>query len=387
MLTTWLAAGRPAKIKLSDASTFDIKSHLKNGIIAGTNSDSISYWGNFQDLDQRAVEAADIALTLWLLIDKLDEQFKRVELDRIKNWLNQINEKQIHGGNWHLFRLIVNTVLLNLGDNSKVSSIENDYSEFKSYYVGDGWFTDGKGGNIDYYNAWQMQYFLFWFSEIKPNHDQEFINQVFTLFSSNYKYFISMQGLPIWGRSSCYRLAAPVPLIINSFKKNDGASTAKRSLDAIWAYFIEKGALSSGTVTQGYCGKDTELLENYSGRGSCLWSLRSLVLAFYQPKESGLWLANDGLLPIEKESYSIFIKGPQLNVIGNKNTHEIIVEQLHPLRRSEALSEQPLKKMPLWRSIAEQFLRRPLRLDNFEVKYGRKQYSNLAPFCECVLER
>jgi hypothetical protein len=385
MIATWLSSGRSRNVKLSDGSTYDILSHLKNGIIQGTTPSSSGYWGDFEDFDQRAVEAADIALVIWLLKKKMNVEFNSLEFKHIKNWLKQINKKQIHGGNWHLFRLIVNTVLFDFGDDSKKQAINQDYNEFKSFYVGDGWFSDGKNGAIDYYNVWQMQYFLFWLSEIKPNLDDQFIHQVFTLFAKSYKYFISKQGFPIWGRSSCYRLAAPVPLIINGLKNNQEAALAKRSLDATWIYFIGKGSLKSGTVTQGYCGNDPELLENYSGRASCLWSLRSLTLAYYQKESGSIWKATGGLLPIETGDYEINIKGPKLKVIGNTLTHEVTVEQLEPYKRITDISDQPLIEMPLWRSFAEVVLRRPLRLDNFEVKYGRKKYTNITPFCKCVI--
>jgi len=388
MLATWISSGRKNQITLLDGSDFDILSHLVNGIVEGTNQNSTGYWGDFDDFDQRVVEAADIALTIWLLIDNSKDAFNKSELDNIRSWLKQVNYIKIYGGNWFLFRLIINSVLSDINGDSSLTLIEQDYYEFKSYYIGDGWFSDGKNGHIDYYNVWQMQYMLFWFSEIKPAFDNAFILDVFEKFSKNYKYFISPKGIPIFGRSSCYRLAVSIPLIIPSLKNKNAykGAIARRGMDVSWSYFLEKGAVKSGTVTQGYFGAEHELMENYSGRGSCLWSLRSLVLAFYSPLNGGVWNAKKAQLPIENESYEIELKGPQLKVVGNKETQEITIEQLSPSHRVIGISDQPLIAMPVWRKFAEQVLRRPLRLENYEVKYGRLKYSSAKPFCNCVTD-
>ncbi len=67
MLANWLLHGRPATIKLQGQLDFELLGQLTTGIIEGTNPLSPGYWGDINDFDQRSVEAADIALTVWLL--------------------------------------------------------------------------------------------------------------------------------------------------------------------------------------------------------------------------------------------------------------------------------------------------------------------------------
>ncbi len=384
-LASWIASGRSNYIKLENNQEFNIRQHLIDGISAGTTPDSANYWGVINDFDQRTVEAADVALTIWLIKDELSKELTETQLNRVKLWLKGVNSVKIYGGNWYLFKVVVNSVLTALGDESALELAQKNLKEFKRFYIGDGWFTDGDGGKIDYYNAWQMQYFLYWADRITPNLDHAFIKNTIVDFNQSYKYFISTQGVPIMGRSACYRLAVSAPLIAQSLLVNtkENNDLARRALDVTWSFFIEHASLKKGSVTQGYCNDTPELLENYSGRGSCLWSLRSLILAFQHKKQDHFWVKNDGKLPVELDSFDITIAGPKLRLTGNVDTSEIVLYQQQTQDYLVDINEHGLIEMPWWRKVAEYLLRRPLRLENFDVKYRRKKYSSKEPFCDC----
>ena len=36
------------------------------------------------------------------------------------------------------------------------------------FYLGDGWFTDGPDGPVDYYNAWGFYYHIGWIHRMNP---------------------------------------------------------------------------------------------------------------------------------------------------------------------------------------------------------------------------
>src|SRR5207248_770688 len=85
-----------------------------------------------------------------------------------------------------------------------------------------------------------------------------------------------------WRRSACYRMAAPVPLLLEQFDAVHGQpGEARRALDATWEYFLQHNGAKDGNITQGYCGSDARVLDNYSGPASCLWGMRSLIAAIY----------------------------------------------------------------------------------------------------------
>jgi len=384
LLSSWISSGRPRTVLLANGQRFDILSHLIVGIKKGTSRSSCDYWGDITDFDQRIVEAADIAISIWLIKPQLDEILDSSQISEVLNWLDQINGKEIYGGNWILFRIVVNAVLTDFGYSDFRELIIKDYTEFKSFYVGCGWFSDGQGGAIDYYNVWQMQYMLFWFHKINSVYDEEFLRTVFSEFSENYQYFMGPLGIPIFGRSCCYRIAAAAPLIISAyFWPSQWSTRARRALDITWLYFMRNGSLRDGRITQGYHTDDEDLLENYSGRASPLWSLRSLTLAFYLESTHDFWTKESENLPIENQSYRRLLANLGMSVEGNHHTKEIIVRFFKDPNSINQRSKVGLKsneihfsRMSLLRKYAQLVLRRPLRIENFGAKYKRSKYSS-----------
>lgn len=122
-------------------------------------------------------------------------------------------------------------------------------------------------------------------------------------------------------------MAAPAPLVAAATKGLNGirAGMARRALDAVWQYFIKRHALSHGTITQGYWQKDLGLLDDYSGPGSSFWSTRSLTVAFYNAPESNFWKDPLVDLPVDQESFEVFIPEIRWEIRGIKARREVQV--------------------------------------------------------------
>jgi hypothetical protein len=327
LICSWISSGRREIVETLNGEKVNLKEIVETGLIAGSDPDSPGYWGKIGDYDQRICEAADIALSIWLVRDHVWPCLTSEQRKKILHWLLSVNGKEVYDTNWHLFPVLVNEVVAALGYEHNPSIAQVHYSRSKSFYRGDGWFSDGAKDVFDYYNAWMIHYTLFWLNRINPGFDPDFIHDVLGKFLNNYIYFLSPQGIPILGRSICYRMAASAPLIAGYIQDPAwvDAGLASRLLDSLWTHFISKGAVTRGNVTQGYYTKDLRLLDNYSGPASCLWSLRSLVLAFYCPEDSPFWTAPLGRLPVEMMDYSITIPSIGWNVTGIKETQEIII--------------------------------------------------------------
>jgi hypothetical protein len=219
---------------------------------------------------------------------------------------------------------------------------------------------------------------LFWLNLINPDIDSDFIDDSLNDFVQNYKFLFSTEGIPITGRSICYRIAAPAPLIAAAVRKLDSVSSgmARRALDCVWKYFISKGAVCHGKVTQGYWLDDMSLLDNYSGPGSGLWSLRSLVLAFYCPPDSDFWMAPLEKLPIEQGDYKVFIPEIQWEIRGCKLTTEVQIIK----GNNAGNAFRQMEKHTFLRKAAEFVTCLPFRPGNSYVKYKLHKYSSLHPF-------
>ncbi|KAI8305612.1 hypothetical protein K4K61_005172 [Colletotrichum sp. SAR11_59] len=105
------------------------------GLVAGTDPESEEYWGNVGDIDQRMVEMESIAFTLLTSPDA---------------FLN----------NWRWFRIFVNLALvktLGVQIESVRHFMEEDFELLDSFYLGEGWSSDGLWGEerkqADYYSG------------------------------------------------------------------------------------------------------------------------------------------------------------------------------------------------------------------------------------------
>ena len=358
LLAAWVRTRGPT-IPMADGSSFDALDHLVRGLTAGTDSGSPESWGGAGDLDQRIVEAADIALVFWMLREELRQVLPEKTCRAVLTWLGTVPGKAIHDGNWNLFPLLVGLTLEAWGE-APLPTTRAHYAEFRRCYLGRGWFSDGLHGRVDYYNAWQMHYALYFAREMDPTLDGAFISTALSEFAASFLHFFSPAGFPIFGRSACYRMALPAPLVLAAALEQPGipAGQARRAMEVIWGHFIRRGGVEGGTVTQGYYRSQPEIMENYSGRGSCLWALRSLTAAYWIPPGAPFWTAKSAPLPIELGNYDLTLPEPGFKLIGTQATGLIELQILI----NAGQPDHSWVGQGLLRRIAEIILRRPVRL-------------------------
>jgi hypothetical protein len=375
----WVASGRDREIALPSGKVTDLPGAFARGLRAGTDPDAPTWWGPMTgQSNQRIVEAADIALALWLFRETAWERLTREEQRRVVRWLVQLRGCQGLDNNWHLFFVLVDRVLDSLGHGGELPSAPYRWERVKDFHLGDGWFCDGPEGRVDYYNAWGFHYALHWIDRIDPGWDPGFIRSCRRRFLAGYKHLIGPRGIPILGRSICYRMAAPAPLVFGHRTDPDVVSEgeARRALDAVWCFFVRRGAVRRGTVTQGYFGSDPSILDPYSGPASGLWSLRSLVAAFGHPTGDSFWRNPGTPLPVERAGFEIHLEGPGWIVRGDGETGTISIEVLdNPLDAAPRLEK--VRAIQGLRSLA---FGEALRPKNWAAAYGRRVYRSDRPF-------
>ena len=381
LICSWLSSGRKQKVELLTGGGTDLEEIVSGGLISGTDPDSSGYWGTILQGDARICEATDVALSIWLVRKTLWRKLNCKERKKIIDWLLKVNGKEVYDNNWHLFPVIINEVASTLGYEHNDHETQAHYSRFKSFYRGDGWFSDGPKNVFDYYNAWSIYYGLFWLDQINPKFDPEFIKNSLRDLLQSYLYVFTPQGIPILGRSICYRMAASVPVLAAYLQEPPmiEAGLARRALDVLWTYFILKGGVLQGRVSQGYFGEELRLLDNYSGPASCLWGLRSLVLAFYCPEDSPFWNNPPIPLPIEVSDYHITVPSIGWEIKGIKETQEVIIETGRLGKKKERIKNYT--RLHQWIGF---LTGRPFRPQNRFIKYELPQYSSKNPFGGCL---
>jgi hypothetical protein len=382
LAAAWLHSGRPARVELPDGRAVDLIGLIRRGLLNGTDSLSRSFWGGIEDNDQRMVEAADVALVLWLTRGVIWDHLKPAQREQIHRWLSTGVARAVPDNNWLLFGTFVPLVLRDLGFSLDLASAHEHYSRLKAFYRGEGWFSDGPGRVYDYYNAWSIHYHLYWIDQVTPDWDPEFIGSSRREFLGSYKYLIGSGGVPMRGRSICYRMATPAPLVFDyaSASASTNAGEARRALDLTWTYFIRRGAVREGTVTQGYCGPDVRLLDNYSGPASCLWSLRSLIPAFAIPAPDAFWKGAADSLPIDRRSYRLRVNSIGWTIVGDAETGITAMTADDSLPDSDTYLQSP----GVWTQLKAFVRGRPNRPRNTKAKYEQGTYHSEPPFCECL---
>jgi len=381
LLAAWLYSGREQIFEETPGARIDLVRVLRRGILSGVDRRSSEYWGDIRDNDQRIVEAADIARVLWLTRTSIWAHLSESEKSMVTAWLLPASHAVTPPDNWILFPITVSLVLADLGaPTTDGHLIERAHASFESYkrryYAQSGWFVDGSNG-IDFYNTWGITYELFWIHRLDPAFDEAFITNAIRESAALTRNLISPGGIPIMGRSVCYRTAVPVPVLAAGLLEppEPGPGGGLRALDAVWRYFMPLGGVRDGALTQGYFGSDLRLLDAYSGGGSCQWGLRSLVLASLHGEGDAFWGGAPEALPVEIADYRVEYPKLGWRVAGRRRTGEITVEIFKNTRAGSAL--QPYTQFD---RLLEMLLRRPFRPANHEAKYGARIYSSAHPF-------
>ena len=279
-----------------------MRQHVKAAFINGTNPALDCYWGNIEHKSTLICEGADIALALWLLKHELDSLFSSQERAQIFGWLSQVIGKETADNNWHLFVVLIDIVLADLDEQHKFTS-DIRYQTVKSFYIGNGCFRDGANGEVDLYNAWAFYYCLFWIQKIAPDYDNEFILRATQEFAEWYQYLFTRHGLPLFGRSLCYKMATPVPILMAAEfnDKHIAPSSAIHIMMQTWQAHIKNNGLIKGRPSQGVFGDDEAWLDPYSGPASGFWATRSLVCYLYLSQQERWRESESTELPAQKK--------------------------------------------------------------------------------------
>lgn len=315
-----------------------IKELFKSTIINGVSYNSKGYWGEPLHYDQLICEMSDIALSLWIARDHVWQEFTEEEKTSILDWLGLALNKNVSRNNWLLFLVVIDSVIAYF-EKRNIRTTEL-LDEVLSWHVKDGWFLDGKNGNIDYYTCWGIIYSLYWINQIKPELKLQEIKDIVKSNAESLSFMLTEEQVaPLFGRSVCYRLAAICPIIINSHLYETAINKAKAS-DVMYKninYFSKNGLFYEGRISAGVFEENLKFVDDYTGPFSSFWSLRTLVLSEYlynigidlyshsgdklpinySEKTEHLFIVDKNKISVKKESYKSGFKDNVRNVIYN----------------------------------------------------------------------
>lgn len=281
---------------------------LRHSLVNGTKPLGAGYWGPIGHKSTLICEGADVALALWLTKDALWTELTLVERQAILTWLRQAVGKKTADNNWHLFVVLIDLVLASL-DPTHTFSSRDRLHRVQSFYVSDGCFSDGPEGLIDFYNAWGFHYLLFWIHEIGGQPVPENATDALQEYCNWYQYLFTRNGLPLFGRSLCYRFAVSGPLLSCALLSQESVSPgiALGAYSTTWQYFVQRGGLQHGRPTQGVFGDDLRWLDPYSGPASSFWGTRSMVLFYYGARRLDWQSVAPATLPADRSNVNLVV--------------------------------------------------------------------------------
>ena len=235
---------------------------------------------------QTLVDAAYIAESfirgydaLWLPLDSVTKQ-------RYITEFTQLRRVDPPYTNWLLFSATVEAFLRKAGAPSDTYRIASALRKVEEWYVGDGWYSDGKDFAFDYYNSFVLHPMYIEPLEIMTNSGK---NKVWNMPECDYnravkrmqrfgmilERFISPEGtLPVFGRSITYRTGTLQPLALLAWREwlpkelPDGQVRAAMTAVIKRMFGDDRNFNEKGFLTLGFNGKQPNISDWYTNNGS-----------------------------------------------------------------------------------------------------------------------
>lgn len=299
----------------------------RKGLTAGTDPRSEEYWGNLHDYDQRMVEMAALGYALLLVPEKLWNPLSEQEKRNLNEWLLQINSFQSHDNNWKFFAVLVNAGLAHVGGTYSQDAIDFGLGAIESYYLGNGWYSDGKGGCKDYYISFAIHFYSLIYAKAMRETDgarSELYLERARLFAQDFIYWFADDGRAVpYGRSMTYRFAqaafwsACVYAGAEVFPLGVIKGLITRHMeDWLKAPVFDNG----GVLSIGYRYQNLNMSEFYNAPGSPYWSLKTFVLLAL-PDEHPFWKVPSLPMPKLEQIKTL----PLADMVVQRRTNEVTI--------------------------------------------------------------
>ncbi|KAF8921571.1 hypothetical protein CPB85DRAFT_1271459 [Mucidula mucida] len=300
-----------------------------NGLANGTDPDSDEFWGNMRDKDQRMVECSALGFAIAVAREKLWDPLTPEAKEKVANWLNTMNDKEMPNTNWLWFRVFANLGLSKVGSSRfDAKRMKADLDHLDTFYISDGWSRDGPEGvvQLDYYSSsFAIQFAQLAYSKLQ---------QLKTLFDATSIYFhlslcSSGRAVP-FGRSLTYRWAMSSFWGALAFADVDlpapltwGVVKGLQLRNIRW-WAKQAGAFNSdGTLTIGYVYPNHNMTENYNSPGSPYWCCKSFV-TLSLPDSHPFWTSSEESYPAGLLETTKILRHP-LHIATNLGGHTYIL--------------------------------------------------------------
>lgn len=314
---SWLGLSANPTVLQGRGRRVDVAELMVRGLLDGSDPGGPWWWGEIGDRDQRIVEAAEIATGLWLGRDRLVSALGRDGLNRLLDWLGQVEGRGVYPDNWILFPSFVATIQRGLGRHVPDASIDRGLDEMIARYRGDGWYADGPGHAFDQYTGWAIHWHLLLWARVDGDRRSRLRalieRRARTYLRGILPQFAADGSRPLYGRSLGYRFAAVAPFALAELLALGAVppGLARRISSGTIARHLEDGAVdpATGWFRRGVGGERPEVCERYMSAGASAWAAHALV-ALGLGETASFWTEVEGALPVEISDGWSALRGP-----------------------------------------------------------------------------
>ncbi len=351
----------------ADGTNYDPAEIFLSAVRHGTDPQSRDFWqyASPKNWDQRQVESSIVAFSLWLVRDRLLDEFTPAERRNIQRWLESCTQVNVRRNNWALFTAVNHAVRLALGERWEQFSgdeqwFRDDIEAIDSMYSGSGWYTDTTSGNQwDYYNFWVFaSHNLYWdmvIGERFPALRQKFRSRLEQFLGSTPYLFGANGSHVMWGRSLIYRWGTLTPLTLAHSMGlwPHSAGLLRRICNLNLRFLWQAGAWDSEnhklreTMTP---HSSPSIKESYINNGHPYWGMQAFFAASLA-SDDPFWTAPEQALPVEQDDFRHLIQGPEMLAAGCKKSGQV----------------------QLWQSSCD-------KPEDYRAKYYNFSYSSHFPF-------
>lgn len=264
------------------------------------SSEDMLLWESKQTR-QPLVDAAYLAES-FLRAPNLWNQLDEITKGRYKDCFKKIRRIKPPQNNWLLFSGIIECFFIFIGEKANKERLYYITSQINKWYIGDGWYSDGRYFAMNYYNSFVIHPMFIQILEIMeknnlkvPIKSSEAIHrmQKFNIFLER---LISPEGtFPAFGRSIIYRLGAFQTLSLSIWKyglpKPLNYGGIRSALTKVMSnMFNIKGNFNTkGYLTLGFTGHQHNVANVYSNNGST-YIISVFFLTLGLPKNHPFWI-------------------------------------------------------------------------------------------------
>lgn len=290
------------------------------GIQNGVDPTHEEFWGYPGDYDQRTVETASFGLTLALHGEELFEELTDESKENLVDWLQSVNDAKTPDNNWNLFKVMVNVGLSKLGVEGNESKNEEAFERLESYYLGNGWYSDGLTEQKDYYVSFAIHFYCLIYSEMMKNEDPKkakLFKDRAAIFAKDFIYWFSADGSSFpFGRSMTYRFAQTSFWTAMAFAGVEAIpwGQVKGIVLRHLRWWMQQPIFTKdGVLSIGYGYPNLIMSEDYNAPGSPYWAFKSFLILALSEKHP-FWIEEEQYMPqlfevkVEKEPQMIICR-------------------------------------------------------------------------------